>query len=537
MKRPLFKIMVFVLAFIGIMIIQSCTDVTKSPYSVVTSQNFYKTDAEFLSALGAAYKRLHWWNDYNRAFSLQETTTDEMLAPTRGKDWGAGGKWRRLHKHTWNYSNPHFNWTWNYLYKGISTFNRLIYQFGKLGTDKSDKYIAELKGLRALYYWQLLDLFGNVPIVAKFKVPDDYAPTNKPRKKVYEFVVGQLKEIEDLLTKKVGGIAYGRFNYWSAKALLAKLYLNAEVYTGTSQWKKVLDACNAIINSGKFSLADDYYDNFDLNKGSPEFIFVIPYDNVYLSGFSYVRASLHPLNKKTYGLTYTPYNGFCTLKDFYLSYIDPVQNPGPQGKVWGTQATSTTQGLKRIQGTLDDRLNNFVVGPQYSSSGKRLLDQGAEPDDPNGKPLTLTPQIHGLHALRQDGARIGKWEIPQGAEPTMDNDFPVFRYANILLMKAEALLRLGRPNGEALNLVNKIRERAGVYDFTSLNAKKLLAERGREFFGELRRRTAMIRFGVYNEPFGFNSGDPDDHVNIFPIPRAQLEANPNLVQNPGYSGQ
>jgi hypothetical protein len=136
-------------------------------------------------------------------------------------------------------------------------------------------------------------------------------------------------------------------------------------------------------------------------------------------------------------------------------------------------------------------------------------------------------------ALRQAGARVGKFEFELGATPDLSNDFPVFRYADVLLMKAEVLLRTGNAGG-ALTLVNQIRDRAGVADFTSLDLDQLLAERGRELFSEVHRRTDLIRFGKYNAAWWEKPVDPSTHVNILPIPRAQLDANPNLRQNPGY---
>jgi len=192
-------------------------------------------------------------------------------------------------------------------------------------------------------------------------------------------------------------------------------------------------------------------------------------------------------------------------------------------------------------GTLDKRmLNNFLVGPQYQADGVTpLTDGGADVTDPDGPAITFTPYINELqpNAWRQSGARIGKWQFYKGMQTSLDNDLAIYRYADILLMKAELL---ARKNGNwndpvTLALVNQIRTvHGGVTPFASLTAETFLAERGREMFAESYRRQDMLRFGTYNNAYRFHAADPDAHVNIFPIPEPQINANPNLKQNPGY---
>ncbi|MFN7119090.1 MAG: RagB/SusD family nutrient uptake outer membrane protein, partial [Saprospiraceae bacterium] len=179
---------------------------------------------------------------------------------------------------------------------------------------------------------------------------------------------------------------------------------------------------------------------------------------------------------------------------------------------------------------------NFLVGPQFSSGGQLLRDNDASAAADPDPVLTFTPRINEIapNAFREAGARIGKFEFALGSTPDLDNDFPVFRYADILLIKAEALWRQNPADAQALALVNQIRSRAGVAPFTTLTADNLLAERGREMFAELKRRTDLIRFGKFNDARWAKPRDPSTHVNIYPIPRAQLDANKSLKQNPGY---
>lgn len=484
----------------------SCTNLDENLYDTIAVDNFFKSEEEFVAALGNAYTNLYGYAGNGNLYSVQEVTSDEMVVPTRGNDWNDGGNWVRLHLHTYTPDDDRIRDSWNFCFGGVATCNRLIEQFEGLDVAGKDAFIAELKAFRALFYYWLLDIYGNVPIETSFSSANPQ-PANKTRAEVFAFVESELKASIPLLSREVGGAAYGRMNYYAAQTVLAKLYLNAEVYTGTARWAEAGTALDEIINSGRYSLAGNFFDNFKTeNSGSPEFIFAIPYDQVFARGFNLPQMTLHYGSQATYNLQAQPWNGFCSLQEFYESFEDD-----------------------------DIRKRSFLVGTQFSSSGDTIKDDAAEPNDPDGKPLTFTPEINQLRplALRQAGARVGKFEFALGATPDLSNDFPVFRYADVLLMKAEVLLRTGNAGG-ALTLVNQIRDRAGVADFTSLDLDQLLAERGRELFSEVHRRTDLIRFGKYNDAWWEKPADPSTHVNILPIPRAQLDANPNLRQNPGY---
>lgn len=525
------------LSFIGLAFITSCTklDETDELYDTVTTDNFYKTDREILSAVGAAYTNLYGFGGNNHMIPLNEVTTDAVVVPTRGADWGDGGHWVRLQTHKYTPEDPTPGNTWNFCYSGITTSNRLIAILDPLGTAQSKAFVSELKALRAVYYYWLLDMFGNVPITTDFSVTTP--PANSTRLEVYNFVEKELKDNLPQLqrTGPTDDATYGRVNYYTAWAVLAKLYMNAQVYTGTQQWDKAIAACDTIINSGKYALTPNYVDNFVReNKGSSEFIWAVPYDAVFAQGFNMGMMTLSYLNQSTYNINAQPWNGFATIQEFYNSYIDPAQNPGPQGQVVGTAPNGAM-----VTGTLDKRLSNFIVGPQFDANGGRLADGGADLTDPDGQPLTFTPYINELqpNAWRQSGARIGKWQFYKGMTENLSNDWAILRYADILLMKAECVARKNNNWNDAITLaiVNQIRtQHGGVTAFGSLTADTFLAERGREMFCETFRRQDLIRFGKYNSAWRFHAADPDQHVNIFPIPATQINANKNLKQNPGY---
>lgn len=539
-NKSLAKILVSGLMLAGV----SCTklDETELLYDKVNGDEFGKTPLELSSLVGAAYSNLAGIGGNNHYIPLNEVTTDEMIVPTRGADWGDGGHWVRLKTHSYNSNDPLPGNGWSFCYTGVSTCNRLIATLQTITSDQSKAYIAELKVLRALYYYWLLDWYGNVPLSIDYA--DTKPPANSTRQQVYDFIEKELKENGPLLPKTGPNdlTTYGRVNYYTAYAILAKLYLNAKVYTGTAQYDKAIAACDEIINAGKYSLAANYVDNFvKENSASPEFIFAVPFDHVHLGGFNMPMMTLSYLNQATYNINQQPWNGFATVSEFYNSYIDPAQNPGPQGTVVGLDPKGDP-----VTGTIDKRAQaNFIVGPQYDSKGTRLVDAGADATDPDGEPLTFTPYINQLEpqAWRQSGARIGKWQFYSGMTSNLDNDFAIFRYADILLTKAEALARKSGSWNDALVIVNQIRvQHGGVDPLVALDAKSFLAERSREMFAEAWKRQDMIRFGTYNDAYQFHAADPADangpnginHLNVFPIPRTQIDANPNLKQNAGY---
>ena len=516
---------------------QSCTDLEEELYSDVTADNFFQTDEEFISALGAAYTSFGGLGNHGHMWSIQEISSDELVITTKGGDWYDGGVLLQLHQHTFSPSNGFFNNAWQFMYGGVNTSNRLIALFEGLAADPeraetAAKFIAELRAIRALYYFWLMDAFGNVPLVTSFEseeLPSNTDPNQ--RKIVYDFIESELNAVEDVLPVVKDQSTYGRMTKWVVLAIKTKLYLNAETYTGVAQWQKAIDAATELIDEGPYSLEGTYSANFAIaNDGSQENIFVYPYDKVFAGGFNWNMMTLHYASRGVYRFTDQPWNGYSTLEEFYNSYVDPAVNPGPQGPVW--------KGLAQTQetGTLDERLTNFVVGPQFNPDGSRAIDPSAEASDPDGAPLTFTPRINEIfpNGWRQGGARIGKYQYEIGGTGNMSNDFVVFRLADIILSLAEAKWRLNSGDPEALTLVNQVRTRAGVDPFGALTADNLLAERGREMFAEMTRRQDLIRFGKFDDPWWEKTASQPHHL-LFPIPQQQRDANPNLAQNPGYA--
>jgi hypothetical protein len=260
----------------------SCTDLDEQVYSSVLDENFYKTEKQALATAGPAYSNLRAYPNPENIWGLNELTSDAIVLPTRGNNWYNGGIFQRLHKHEWNASEGFINNAWNLIYTNINNCNRVMYQFDLI-EDKSDaleSIMQEMRGLRAFNYYLGLDLFGNIPIIDRFDVPAGFAPSKAPRAEVFNFVEQELIGSIPSLSKEADMTTYGRFNRWAAFATLAKLYLNAEAYTGTAMWDECIAACDSIIDAQKYNLSNEFFSNFGTtNENSPENIFVIPYDN------------------------------------------------------------------------------------------------------------------------------------------------------------------------------------------------------------------------------------------------------------------
>jgi len=430
-------------------------------------------------------------------YSIIEISSDELAIPQKGADWEDGGIWLRAHRHTWTVLDGPYNGAWNFAYGIVAQTNLLMQQFPDI-----EELVAELKVLRALSYLWLIDTFGNVPIVSETDVVPN--PPNNTRLEVFQFIENSILENVELLTR---ANTRTNLNYWTAHMILAKLYLNAEVYTGTARWADAERVLDVIINEGPYSLAPNFFSNFaSNNSNSPENMFTLPYDANNAPGFNLHVMTFHYSSQQTFELQEQPWNGYAALEEFYNSFSDD-----------------------------DIRKGSLREGPQFASDGvTRLIDNAAEPNDPDGPPINFTPNINMLapNAFRQAGTRINKFEIPLGSSQHLNNDFPVFRYADVLLMKAEAAWRQGKMS-EAMDAVNMVRQRADVPPLTQITPELLLAERGRELFAEGHRRTDLIRFGRFNAPWWEKQASAPFR-NLFPVPQIQLLNNPNLTQNPGY---
>ncbi|MEZ2444492.1 RagB/SusD family nutrient uptake outer membrane protein [Chitinophaga sp. RCC_12] len=529
-----------------VVLLSACTKLKDKPYTTIISTEFNPTKDDIAALVGAGYSQ---WRfillDWNGLWRAQEVTGDQLVIPKRPWGWFDDGVYQRLHKHTWTTDDDVVNQTWSRTYAGITNCNRIIYQIesGLIPiTDEKEATLAELKVLRASYYAILCDFYGNVPVVTQFDLPAGFLPEQSTRKEVYDFIVKDLTDNIPLLSRDNTVATYGKFNKWAAFTLLAKMYLNAGVYTGTPQWEKCISACDSVMNSGAGYILEPAQKNVFVteNQSSKEIILAIPMDEDYTNNwnaFDLHMQTLQQENQATYNLKNTPWGGICAIPQF-ISTFDAAD--------------------ARYQ-------NNWIKGQQYTAGGQMLfVAQG----DFAGKPLSFVNELPGLEKGESvHGFRLGKFEIKMGATNRLSNDYPLFRYAEVLMMKAESLLRTGKAD-EAAAIVTQVRQRDFVdnpakavvtgaqlkagssYQYgmkdavnnqfsneggADLSFGRFLDELGWEFDQEGHRRTDMIRFGAFTKK-SWLSHAATNNINrtLFPIPRTEIQKNNNLKQNPGY---
>jgi hypothetical protein len=522
----------FLYLFMSTLIISgSCTKLDVAVYDQVLESSFVPTEKDIPNIIGPVYTQMRgMMAGWQGMFDLQEEPADIIVTPVRPNGWYDAGTYQRMHKHEWTPSQWQPQNAWNQCYAGINHVNRLLSQFedGSIPiTTGKDELVAELKTARAYYYSVLLDNHGNVPIVTDFTSKEP--PSQSTRQQLYEFVEKELLDNMPLLSEQANQRMYGRFNKWAAKAILARVYLNAEVYTGTPQWAKCIEQCTDIIDNGPYILEPTYKANFSTNNHtSKEIIFAVPYDEVMATQWTIHMKTLATAHRNVLAMAAQPWGGNCAVPQWIDTY-DPDDS--------------------RMKDT-------WIQGPQYSVTTGELV-------------LTYTKSVPSIDNTGFfDGYRIGKYEIKVGATGALSNDYVLFRLADVMMMKAESLLRTGQADAAAV-LVTDVRKRAftatpakatvtgaqlqlgSVYNYGIQNTAgavpnpeggadipygRMLDELGWEFAAEGRRRMDLIRFGVYDRKSWFNHSPRNDGKKryLFPIPQLELDKNANLQQNPDY---
>ncbi len=525
------------MTLLAFLLLSGCTDLSEETFSVITPDKFYKTDKEITAALAPIYAQLRAmeWSYWN----MSQVTTDETVVPTRGQDWFDDRRWLNLHEHNFQPTQVDFNGAWVDLYTGIARANGLLQTLAEIDVPNEAQLEAEVRLLRAFYYYCLLDLFGNVPIVGddEFVVDPDNPPATEPRAEVFRFVESELLFARDNLPETPP--LPGRVTKWVAEALLASLYLNAGVFTKNSteldpngynsctgvQTRGGQNACQAavqhadnVINSGYFRLAEgeEWFQNFlPNNENSPEIIFATQHLPEPGLGMNFQMRTLH-----YHQLEPSPWNGHAILAETYNLFDDD-----------------------------DLRKTIFLVGQQYAEPrgnciGRQCYSQGQLLTDRAGNPLAYTPEIRNVfNATEYEGVRVLKYG-PDPARVGGDhgNDYAWFRLPEMYLIKAEALNELNGPTAQVVELINTVRNRVfepdepiSLADYPTKEAMReaILNERLFEFTWEAKRRQDLIRHGKFTRAYQFKP-QSDRKVLLLPIPQQQLDANPNLVQNPDY---
>ncbi len=553
--------------------VASCFDLEEHAYSEVVQKDFKPTDQDVVALLANSYSEFGAFMDWYGMFDAQEEAADVVITPTRPNGWDDGGVYKRMHWHKWTSDDPGSPASlYYYAFQGINAANKVLDQLkdGSLPAgDLTESAIDELKAVRATWYAVLLDSHGNVPLVTSFSETE--SPKQSTRRRIYEFVTKQLEEViaHGVLSEAKGD--YSRLNMWGVKMALMRVYLNAEVYTGTKAYDKALKLAEDIIDNSPYSLSSDYSANFayDVDESNPEIIFAVPYDEVYNTGehvFSMGMKFYPPTQGRDhFGYANSTWGGNCANPQFIKAY-DPAD--------------------KRL-------LKTWLVGPQ---------DKKSDPSAIAWYCLNYLPSISGtnedgtISVTSVDfGCRQVKYQV-NSAVPKMNhwgNDVSWFRLAEAYYTAAECILRGESSSKDPVTLVNAVRSRsietpitlaelqsttskmqygkASYGDITADDIQKygtfhnwdddnraaqleasqvtvpsgkdndpielagMYDEWGFEFALEGLRRQQMIRFGTFGTRNWFNhDADGSTDKCIFPIAKDDQRDNANLGQNPGY---
>ncbi len=484
----------------------SCTDLEENLYDKVESSSYFTTNEEINLGLNSITQALLPLPAHSGYWSLQSIPSDEMIIPTRGGDWSDGGVPLAYHTHTWSSSVGWLERTWNDLYKIVARANIMISNIEGLGELNEDQKrgLAKAKVLRAYAYWALLDLFGTPPLVKEAIQDPSNLKGNATSKELYDFVESEITaSIINLADSEVRGIVDKNV----ARAILANLYLNAETYTGESQWRKVITQVDSIAKT--YKLSNTFPNNYGGgNAASTENIWVIlgdPEININ-NEMNFSRRTLHYNQGEAFNIPGGGWNGYAVLGEFYDTFDDS-----------------------------DERKKWILEGQQYEKDGSTKIKNRQDKD------LIFTKELPSADKdgiltdnIESAGFRLNKYD-PRDATTVgnnYDSDFVVFGTAEMMLARAEAHVRLGNSTS-GLEDVNTIRSRSGLSELTTLTLDDVYDERGRELCFEGKRRADLIRFGKYSDKWEFKTAS-GSHLKVFPIPQAQIDSNPNLKQNTGY---
>lgn len=567
MKKNKFITLLFV-GILSALTFNSCTNLDETTYNKIVSNNFYKTKDDVYRSFLRTFEH-GFWTIQGTQYILQENTADQLMTPNRQGDWYDGGTYIRLHNHTWTPTDGFCNDAWKNLFIGVSLANNSLEDIRALDVsnfgmtqEEQKRLIAELRVQRAWYYLKLYDLYRNIPIVEITKGANP-SPLQATPQETFDFIEKELKESVVNLGK-IGdvNIVTSRWSQAGAMALLSRLYLNANVYTGIDKFDDCSKVCQDIIDNkyGTYAIASRWDEPFDWNNDqSKETVFAFP---------------------GSFGRTHWQYDGgmYWWALPYnvgqYFGFTDwgqanPKISMQPGRDVSGNLYNFTSnlgQPFVKFQKYADDvrlqlyknlgnnaREGMFLYGYLTYNGGTKvqttkgydlyIRDQVGYFNNlaPNVVPSDLESNMN--HADQNSGVYFVKYPFYKTSDTQkIESDYAEIRLAEVYYSLAECKFRKGDIAGAA-QLLNAVRKRnypagsTSLYpsDGSTLTEAELLDEWGREFLGEGRRRTDLIRFNKYNTGVWWDkTADADDHTKIFPIGQSVLGVSSQLTQNPGY---
>ena len=557
----------------------SCTDLDETLYDQVSSSNYYNTKMDVVRATFRPFEHAYWSIQSRQV--LNELSADQLITPTRDGWWDDGGRWRRLHYHTWTVEDGDAQTEWNGCYQGIMQANYVIEDLDNLSASQFgfseaefNNLKAQCRALRAWFYIRLIDAFRNVPLAVSYNDVSKNSDGQVEPKVIFNFVESELKDCIELLAEKqvAGGnkAMQGQWTKAGAAALLVRLYLNAEVYVGENRYDDCASYAQNIIDGkyGPYAVADRWDAAFDWNNDTcDEVIFGYPgsqgYSYWHYQGDTFwwtvpARARYY-LNDNTANAGDHNCKYACSpsydlnghLYDYQLGMTVQKFRKYPEDvrlKLYKNLGNSQREGLF-LFGKLEYKDENgntrYVPSPNndYDLCIRDAVGQFKglpEGEWPESKTSELAAGDH------NSGYHFCKYPFyTDDDEGQMESDYTEIRLPEIIYSLAECKLRQGKAD-EAAKLLNSVRKRNYPADAwasslyapegsATLDMDEMLDEWGREFFAEGRRRIDLVRFGKFNTANWWDKrADNDAHTAIFPLHRDVLSSNPSLKQNPDY---
>ena len=527
-----------------------CTDLDEKVYSVIASEQHTFTQEELDHTIAPVYSSLRtvYWGWFGLS-DIMDMSSDVWGVPKRpGIGWG--DLYVPMHKHQLNSEMGFFEVNWDNNYAGVNACNKIL---ANEAIASNTSIVAQVRAYRALYYYNLFDLYRNIPLDTTYVHENGWTPDQAAPETTFNWIESELKEWAD---KCPSTVEMGKINKYAAHMLLAKLYLNHNAWfkddSDKSWYRKSLEEIQKVTKSGVFALASNYNDNFKEDiSSSKEIIFGIPLENNYAGGNYMANLWIHNAGRSRWNFAGWATGGGIVFPQFLDIYEEE-----------------------------DTRMENtWTGGQQYAEDGSAILV--------DGEPLVYTRELHSIDnpgCFPFESYRLVKYEILSGDYGTSYDDVPYFRYADALMMEAECYLRLGENEDYAAQLVSQVRARnfkdnpskatvtaaylkggskynyghredqgASVDEHNWIITEEggddiefggLLDEYAKEFVCEAHRRDELIRFNikgtnmnVYNGKSWFcKDATTDRNGDIFPIPKKALQGNLKLKQNPGYDG-
>ncbi|MBD8491277.1 RagB/SusD family nutrient uptake outer membrane protein [Echinicola sp. CAU 1574] len=520
----------------------ACMDLDETIYSELSKDNFYNNKVEIMQGVLRPFTHMQAWlapTGQSGYYYHGELAADQVAWPQKGRHGYDGGDHIRLHYHEWTAQENRLRSAWSLMWAGLGYVNSALQDlqdvdFVEAGLTEEDKQsiLAEVKVMRAYHYMRIMDMWGNVPIVTTVGEPTN--PPTASREEVFAFVEQELLDNVELL-QPLSQEMVGRVSKAAGYAMLSELYLNAEKWAGTAMWDKCIEYSDKVIDgeggslNGSMELDPDILGPFNnTNHLSSENIFQFAFSRQ--GGFTFSWGGFYfgySNMSEALDVTFSGWNAFVVIP----SAFDAYDENDLRKEEW------------------------FLFGPQYKYG---TTDPIIATEEYDGQPMVYVNSIRrnsegatGEGSMTEgeenSGARFNKYRSgTKEDENYQENDYIIYRLTEIYFNKAEALMRQngGAAPQEAVDLINASRSRAftaadwatEMYTTSSLTLDELLAERGREFIFEGKRRTDLIRFGKFTTANWWDHEPSNDaNMELFPIPHVQTALNPNLVQNPGYA--